>query len=72
MLLDESDKNFMCERAGLTKTRVRTDDDILFRYSLVELDLVGASRCAFRIMAKQRTGDAQQRILHEHLVVGIV
>ena len=71
MLLDEGDKNFVCERARLTKARVGTDDDILFLYSLVELDLLGASRRAFCVVAKQRTGDAQQRVLHEHLVMGM-
>ena len=71
VLLDEGDENFVCERARLTKARVGTDDDIFLLYSLVEVYLFGAGRRAFCIMAKQRPGDAQQRVLHEHLVVGM-
>lgn len=71
MLLDEGDENLVRERARLAQARVRTDDDILLLYSLVEHDLPGASRRAFCVVAEQRTGDAQQGVLHEYFVMGI-
>ena len=69
MLLDERDENLVRELSGLPEARIGTDDDILFPYSPVEYDLLRAGRSAFCIMAKKRTGDAEQRVLHVELVM---
>ena len=61
MLFDESNKNFVRELSGLPEARIGTNDNILLPHSPVEYDLLRARRSAFCIMAKKRTGDAQQR-----------
>ena len=68
MLFDQRHENFVRERSGLTEPRVGTDDDIFFRDSPIEFDLLGVGRRAFGVMAKQRAGNAQQRIFHVELV----
>ena len=68
MLLDERDENLVCQRARLSELRIGTNDDILFRHSPVELDLLGVSRRPLGVVAEQRAGDAQQRVLHVEFV----
>ena len=69
MLLDERDENLVRQRARLSEFGIGTDDDILFRHSPVELNLLGVSRRPLGVMAEQRAGDAQQRVLHVEFVV---
>ena len=68
MLLDERDENLVRQRAWLPELRIGADDDILFRHSPVEFDLLGMRGRALGVMAEQRAGNAQQRVFHVELV----
>ena len=68
MLLDERNENLVRQRARLPEFRIGADDDILFRHSPVEFNLLGVGRRSLGIVAEQRAGNAQQRVFHVELV----
>ena len=68
MLLDQRDEDFVRELTGLAERRVGPDREALFGNGGVELDFSGAQRGAFRVVAEQRAGDAEQIVLHVELL----
>ena len=58
MLLDERNKNLVRQRARLSELGIGTDDDIFFRHSPVEFDLLGVGRRSLGVVAEQRAGNA--------------
>ena len=64
MLLQKRDENFVRELTGLPELWIGTDDDCLLAATRSQFDLIRARRRTFGIMAEQRTGDAEQRVLH--------
>ena len=52
---------------GCPSFGIGADDDILFRHSPVEFDLLGVGRRSLGVVAEQRAGNAQQRVFHVEL-----
>ena len=63
MLLEQRDEDLVSELARLSELRIGSDDNALFGDARVDLDLTGAGRCPFRVMAEQGAGDPQKRVL---------
>jgi len=64
MLLQNCDENFVRELAGLPELWIGTNDDGLPAAARSQLYFLGAHRGSFWIVAEERTGHAQQRVLH--------
>lgn len=67
MFFDNGNKDFVGERAGLSVTGINANDHALFSDGSIEFDVINSPRCASLVMAKECSGNAQERILHVHL-----
>jgi hypothetical protein len=64
MLLYEGHKDFVSKWSRLSVFRIRANGNVLVWQTAVELDRVRAFRSSALIVTKQRSGNAEQSVLH--------